>query len=149
MHKFLLWERLPAANRAADGTPTGWCQHFTRGEFQKQYEITISPCAPGHPLLLRNSPCNSYYETSFPDNVKEALGRVFNVLAAAYDYQQNGEDATIQFQGAGSRWIAGLVKEEVENAGFDLIKDNPVPDTTGHVSLRSLIEDGYNTVLTF
>jgi hypothetical protein len=85
MHKFLLWERLPAANRAADGTPTGWCQHFTRGEFQKQYEITISPCAPGHPLLLRNSPCNSYYETSFPDNVKEALGRVFNVLAAAYD----------------------------------------------------------------
>ncbi len=109
---------------------------------------------------------------------EEALGRVFNALAAAYDYQQNGEEVTIQFQGTGSRWISELTKpdhpahglfekvkdkvkgvscgcadvfgatEEVENAGFDLIKDNPVPDTTGLASLRSLARDGY-TVLTF
>ncbi len=109
---------------------------------------------------------------------EEALGRVFNALAAAYDYQQNGDDVTIQFQGAGSRWIAELTQpdhpahelfdavkdqvrgvscgcadvfgatEEVENAGFDLIKDNPVPDTTGLASLRNLVNDGY-TVLTF
>ena len=81
---------------------------------------------------------------------EEALGRVFNALAAAYDYQQAGEDVTIQFHGTGSRWIAELTKpdhpahglfeavkdkvrgvssgcaavfgatEEVENAGFDL-----------------------------
>ncbi len=38
--------------------------------------------------------------------------------------------------------------EEVENAGFDLITDNPVPDTPGLASLRSLVGDGY-TVLTF
>ena len=85
---------------------------------------------------------------------------------------------TIQFQGAGSRWIAELtkpdhpahglfeaVKDEVrgvssgcaavfgataeaENAGFDLISDSPVPDTPGLASLRRLVRDGY-TVLTF
>ena len=109
---------------------------------------------------------------------EEALGRVFNALATAYDYQQNKEDVTIQFQGAGSRWIAELIRpdhpahelfeavkdkvrgvscgcadvfgatEEVENAGFDLIKENPVPGTTGLASLHSLVGDGY-TVLTF
>lgn len=109
---------------------------------------------------------------------EEALGRVFNALAAAYDYQQNGDEVTIQFQGAGTRWIAELTKpdhpahglfdavkdqvkgvscgcadvfgasEEVENAGFALIKDNPVPDTSGLASLRSLVNEGY-TVLNF
>jgi hypothetical protein len=109
---------------------------------------------------------------------EEALGRVFNALAAAYDYQQNEEEVTIQFHGTGSRWVAELSKpdhpanglfdavkdnvrgvscgcadvfgatEGVENAGFDLIKDNPVPDTTGLASLRSLVNDGY-TVMTF
>ena len=29
---------------------------------------------------------------------EESLGRVFNALAAAYDYQQNGDEVTIQFQ---------------------------------------------------
>ena len=108
----------------------------------------------------------------------DALGRVFNALAAAYDFQQNGEELTIQFQGAGSRWIAELTKPdhpahglfeavkvkvrgvssgyaavfgataEAENAGFDLIGDNRVPDTPGLASLRRLVGDGY-TVLTF
>lgn len=109
---------------------------------------------------------------------EESLGRVFNALAAAYDYQQNGDEVTIQFQGAGTRWIGELTKpdhpahglfdavkdnvrgvscgcadvfgasEEVENAGFALIKENPVPDTSGLASLRSLVNDGY-TVLNF
>ena len=109
---------------------------------------------------------------------EESLGRVFNALAAAYDYQQNGDEVTIQFQGAGTRWIGELTKpdhpahglfdavkdnvrgvscgcadvfgasEEVENAGFALIKENPVPDTSGLASLRRLVNDGY-TVLNF
>lgn len=109
---------------------------------------------------------------------EEALGRVFNALAAAYDYQQNGEEVTILFQGTGTRWLAELTKsdhpafqlfdavkdnvagascgcaevfgatEEVKKSGFDLIKGNPVPGTSGLPSLRKLISDGYN-VLTF
>ena len=33
---------------------------------------------------------------------EEALGRVFNALAAAYDFQQNGEEVTVLFQGVGT-----------------------------------------------
>ncbi|MCH7701496.1 MAG: DsrE family protein [Planctomycetes bacterium] len=109
---------------------------------------------------------------------EEALGRVFNGLAAAYDFKQQGDEVTVRFQGTGTRWIGELGKadhpahdlfeqvkdtvagvscgcadvfganEEVEKSGFDFIKDNPIPGTTGLASLRQLATDGY-TVLTF
>lgn len=109
---------------------------------------------------------------------EEALGRVFNALAAAYDFQKNGDEVTVLFQGAGTRWISELTKakhpayelfnavkdnvkgascgcatvfgatNDVEAAGFNLIKNNPVPGTPGLLSLRALIREGY-TVLTF
>ncbi len=109
---------------------------------------------------------------------EEALGRVFNALAAAYDFKNRGEEVTILFNGAGTRWIGELSKEDhpahalfedvkdkvagvscgcadvfggtedAEQSGFELIKDNPVPGTTGLPSLRNLAADGY-TVLTF
>ncbi len=43
--------------------------------------------------------------------------------------------------------VFGATKD-VEKSGFDLIKDNPVPGTSGLPSLRKLVADGY-TVLTF
>ena len=109
---------------------------------------------------------------------EEALGRVFNALAVAYDYQQNKDDVTIIFQGAGTRWLAELTKpdhpaaalfeavkdkiagascgcadvfcttDDVKKSGFDLIKGNSVPGTSGLPSLHSLASDGYN-LLTF
>ncbi len=109
---------------------------------------------------------------------EEALGRVFNGLASAYDFKQAGDEVSIRFQGAGTRWIGELSKqdhpahdlfeavkdhvagvscgcadvfgatEEAEKSGFDLIKDNPVPGTTGMASLRKLATEGY-TILTF
>jgi hypothetical protein len=109
---------------------------------------------------------------------EEALGRVFNALAAAYDFKQRGDDVTVLFHGAGTRWVGNLedsdhpahgLFEEVKDAvagvscgcadvfggseaavksGFDLIKDNPVPGTSGLPSLRNLAAEGY-TVLTF
>ena len=111
-------------------------------------------------------------------NTEEALGRVFNALASAYDFKHDGKEVTLLFQGAGTRWISELTKtehpahelfkaikdtiagvscgcadvfgtrEEVTKLGFELIKDNAVPNTTGLPSLRRLTEDGY-TVLTF
>ena len=108
----------------------------------------------------------------------EAVGRVFNALAAAYDFKQRGDEVTVLFLGAGTRWIGELgnpdhpvhdlfeqVKdkvagvscgcadvfggaEEATEAGFDLIKGNPVPGTSGLPSLQKLVSDGY-TVLTF
>ena len=109
---------------------------------------------------------------------EEALGRVFNGLAAAYDFKQAGDEVTIRFQGAGTRWIGELSKkdhaahelfeavkdhvagvscgcadvfgatEEAQKSGFDLIKENLVPGTTGMASFRKLAAEGY-TILTF
>lgn len=109
---------------------------------------------------------------------EEALGRVFNALSAAYDFKQRDDEVTILFHGAGTRWIGELSKsehpahtlfeevkdkvagiscgcadvfggsEEAEKSGFDLIKDNPVPGTSGLPSLRNLISEGYS-ILTF
>jgi hypothetical protein len=105
---------------------------------------------------------------------EESLGRVFNGLAAAYDYKNAGQEVSILFQGAGTRWPEVLQKEnhpahelfeavsdkiqgvscacaevfEADTTGYDLIKDNSVPKTTGLPSLSKLHEEGYN-VLTF
>lgn len=109
---------------------------------------------------------------------EEALGRVFNALASAYDFKHSGDEVTVLFQGAGSRWIGELTKadhpahqlfeavkdtvagvscgcadvfgarEAVVASGFELITDNQVPGTTGLPSFQKLTQDGY-TVLTF
>lgn len=109
---------------------------------------------------------------------EEALGRLFNGLATAYDFKQRGDEVTIIFQGAGSRWAGELVKKDhpafelfksvkdkvagvscgcadvfgaqegVAACGLDLIVDNPVPGTSGLASLAKLANEGY-TVLTF
>jgi hypothetical protein len=109
---------------------------------------------------------------------EEALGRVFNALAAAYELKQQGDDVALLFQGAGTRWAAELSRadhpvhelfmqvedvvagvsagcadvfgasEDAKAAGFDLIAENPVPGTSGLPSLRQLRADGYS-LLTF
>ena len=109
---------------------------------------------------------------------EEALGRVFNGLAAAYDFKQAGDDVSVVFQGAGTRWIGELTKqdhpahelfeavkdqvagvscgcadvfggaEEAQKSGFDLIKNNPIPGTSGLTSFRTLMSEG-SIVLTF
>ena len=103
----------------------------------------------------------------------EALGRVFNALAAAYDFKTAGEEVRLIFQGAGSRWPAELQKENhpahelfkalkenvqgissgcadvfgANTAGFDLIKNNPVPNTSGVSSFRMFNEEGFQTLI--
>ncbi len=108
----------------------------------------------------------------------ESLGRFFNALAATYDFKQRGDEVTLLFQGAGTRWIGEVSKsdhpahtlfkdvedkvagvscgcadvfggtQEAQSSGLNLIKDNPVPGTSGLPSLRNLATEGY-TVLTF
>lgn len=108
---------------------------------------------------------------------EDALGRLFNGLAAAYDFKHQGDEVTILFQGAGTRWSGELTKadhpahalyqavadkvagvscgcaevfgarETAETNGFDLITDNAVPGTSGLPSLRTLANDGYNIMV--
>ena len=109
---------------------------------------------------------------------EEAAGRAFNALSAAYDLKSHGEDVAILFQGAGTRWIGELTKtdhpfhklfetvkdkvagvscacaqvfgatESAQQAGYSLVKDNPVPGTTGLPSIHKLAREGY-TVLNY
>jgi hypothetical protein len=109
---------------------------------------------------------------------EEALGRVFNALAAAWDLKQQQQDVEILFQGAGTRWtnqltkpdhpahglfsavadkVAGVssgcasvfgARADAEAGGFTLLTDNPVPGTPGLPSLARYVADGYS-VLTF
>jgi DsrE/DsrF-like family len=109
---------------------------------------------------------------------EESLGRLFNALAATYEFKQRGDDVRLLFQGAGTRWAGEVVKEghpahglyravedrvegvssacadvfgagdAAEKAGLARVDDNPVPGTTGMPSLRRLLADGYH-VLTF
>jgi hypothetical protein len=109
---------------------------------------------------------------------EEALGRLFNALAAAFDLKQRKQEVEILFQGAGTRWAGYLTRSEhpahalygavadkvtgVSSAcsdvfgaredavenGFGLIGGNPVPGTSGLPSLASYITAGY-AVLTF
>jgi hypothetical protein len=115
---------------------------------------------------------------SDPSGGDEALGRLVNALAAAYDFDQAGHTVRVQFQGAGTRWpeqlaspvhpahkvyeavrhtVAGAscacadvfgAADSVQASGLELIKDNPLPDTSGLASLRALVDDGY-TILSF
>ena len=109
---------------------------------------------------------------------EEALGRLFNALAASYDLKQKEQDVELLFQGAGTRWTSHLTRLEhpahalyeavadkvagvssacadvfgaradAETNGFSLIGDNAVPGTSGLPSLARYICEGY-AVLTF
>ena len=104
----------------------------------------------------------------------EALGRVFNAMAAAFEFKQNDEDVRIVFQGAGTRWpkelqkpehpgnklykeIAGLIDGVsrgcadvfgAEASGLDLLTDYALPGTNGVASYHKLHKEGY-TILNF
>jgi predicted pyridoxine 5'-phosphate oxidase superfamily flavin-nucleotide-binding protein len=49
---------------------------------------------------------------SDPRNGDEALGRVFNALALAYDLKQRKQHVEVLFQGAGTRWAAQVTSAD-------------------------------------
>lgn len=109
---------------------------------------------------------------------EEALGRVFNALAIAYDCKAKGMEVIVLFQGTGTRWIRQLslanhpahalylavedtvagasagcaaffdATDDVAKSGLELISENPVPGTPGLPSIAGLVADGYN-IITF
>ena len=114
---------------------------------------------------------------SDPAGGEEALGRVFNALAAAYDFKRNNRPVQLVFQGTGTRWpgvltnpehpahalyeavadtVAGAsagcaavfgTAEAVGRNSLPAIDDNPVPGTPGLPSLVAYTSNG--PVLTF
>ncbi|HSA56581.1 MAG TPA: hypothetical protein VLE53_12810 [Gemmatimonadaceae bacterium] len=47
-----------------------------------------------------------------PNNGEEALGRVFNALAAAWDFKRQHHPVQLVFQGTGTRWLSALDKPD-------------------------------------
>lgn len=114
---------------------------------------------------------------SDPNSGEEALGRVFNALAAAYDFKLRERPVQLVFQGTGTRWPSILAKPDhpvhalykavedtisgasagcatvfgaladVEREGLPLLTNNAVPGTAGLPSLVQFVSDG--PVLTF
>jgi hypothetical protein len=106
----------------------------------------------------------------------EALGRLFNALITAYDAKRRGDDVTVLFHGAGTRWaglitdkshpanplyeavkdrIAGVscgcadvfgARETAEDNGFTLVRESPIPGTSGVPSIASRLAEGYRVV---
>jgi hypothetical protein len=123
-----------------------------------------------------SSPKIAIVVLSDPGGGDDALGRVFNALAATYDFKQKQHDVQLLFQGAGTRWTGVLTKadhpahalykaieDKVAGAslacsvffgardaaqanGLSLIADNPVPGTQGLPSLADYAADGYRIV---
>jgi len=115
---------------------------------------------------------------SDPSGGEEALGRVFNALAAAYDFRQRGHAVEVLFQGTGTRWVSALQKadhpahglyvavedcitgasaacsavfgatEDVKASDVAFVTGNQVPGTPGLPSLARVVAEG-GTVLTF
>jgi hypothetical protein len=99
-------------------------------------------------------------------------GRVFNALEAAKEFDDNGDDYRLIFDGAGTEWVPELEDEDhdyhqiysavSDEAGvcdfcanaFDVgdeVDDSGVArmdEYDGHPSVRSLVEEGYE-VITF
>ena len=112
-----------------------------------------------------------------PKGGEESLGRLFNALAATYDFKQKGQAVQLVFQGAGTRWSAALTRPdhpahglfkavedkvvgvssgcadlfgaraEAEQSGFALIADDNVPGTSGLPSVATYAAEGQ--VITF
>ena len=128
--------------------------------------------------LMRNFVSNTtIIVLSDPNGGEEALGRVFNALAAAYDFKQHQRPVQIVFQGAGTRWPGVLSSvdhpahalfksvedtvygasaacatafgalADVERTGLRLVANNAVPNTAGLPSLVAFAADG--PILTF
>lgn len=103
----------------------------------------------------------------------EGMGRAVNALTSAKEFKEAGDESTIIFDGAGTRWVAEFsnpdhqyhqafnevkdqirgacsycssafgVKEEVEASGVTLLEEHE-----GHPSLQKLVSQDYQ-VITF
>ena len=108
---------------------------------------------------------------------EEALGRVFNALALAAESKQKGDEVAVLFNGPGTRWPAELTKlthpahalyqsvrdvvlgascacaevfgatESVKSCGVTTVNDNALPGTSGLLSLRRYLADGWSVVV--
>jgi hypothetical protein len=114
---------------------------------------------------------------SDPNAGDEALARLFNGLALAYEANASGDEVSIAFIGTGTRWpeqlsqlshpangrynqLRHLVKgasrscsvhwgtaEANQKQGLALLDENKIPGTPGAASLRHFLAEGWQTLI--
>ena len=114
---------------------------------------------------------------SDPHAGDEALARLFNALALAYEADAAGDEVAITFIGTGTRWpeqlsqlghpanarynqLRHLVKgasrscsvrwgttEANQKQGLALLDENKIPGTVGGASLRHFLAEGWQTLV--
>lgn len=102
---------------------------------------------------------------------KSDLGRVVNALETVREFDQEGDDVELVFDGAGTQWVAELEEEDhdyhslyesvSEHASVcdycaqaygatDAVEESDDAEITdefdGHPSVRSFVEDGYEVI---
>jgi hypothetical protein len=101
------------------------------------------------------------------------MGRAANALTTVSEFHEEGDEVTLVFDGAGTRWAAELVKEENPlHSAFEQVRERVagachycagafhvrdqleasdfplLGDHKGHPSVRGLVADGFE-VITF
>jgi len=127
--------------------------------------------------MPNNSTTTTIIVLSDPNGGEEAFGRVFNALAAAYDFKQQQRPVQLVFQGTGTRWPNLLAKpdhpahalyqavqdciggasaacsavfgahDDIEREQIALLTSNSIPGTPGLPSVARFASEG--PVLTF
>jgi hypothetical protein len=114
---------------------------------------------------------------SDPKAGEEALARAFNALAVAVESRNAGDQVELSFIGTGTRWPAELAKvshpanglynaardlvvgascacgevfgatESLKASGVTEIKNNAIPGTSGLLSLRRYLAEGWQVLI--
>jgi hypothetical protein len=112
-----------------------------------------------------------------PEAGDEALARLFNALAVAYEADAAGDEVALTFIGTGTRWPEQLSKlthpangrynqlrhlvqgasrscsmrwgaaEANQELGVALLDENKIPGTPGGASLRRYLVEGWQTLI--
>ena len=87
-------------------------------------------------------PTTTIIVLSDPSNGEEALGRVFNALAAAYDFKRHHRPVQLVFQGTGTRWPAVLAKpDHPVHSLYDAVADTVVGASAGCAAVFGASDD--------
>jgi hypothetical protein len=107
---------------------------------------------------------------------EEALGRLFNALFLTLELKEKGQEVSLIFQGAGTRWPGEITKlahpahglyhavadkvdgvcggcadvfgasDSVRTTGMKLVREKEIPGVGGIIDLSRYLDDGYRLV---
>src|SRR5262252_10000442 len=79
---------------------------------------------------------------SDPRGGEESLGRLFNALAATFDFKQQHQDVQLVFQGTGTRWTGVLTRaDHPAHALYKAVEDKVAGVSAGCAAVFGALDD--------